>query len=67
MFNNRITYWAEKKGIKHKHLAQECEVSIQTFSRWANNKTQPDLKQSAIIARRLGVSLDDLVLWEEKE
>ncbi|PAD67141.1 hypothetical protein CHH83_20585 [Bacillus sp. 7586-K] len=53
------------KGIKHKYIAKECGVSIQTFSRWVNNHTQPDLIQSAIIAQILNVKLDDLV--EEKK
>lgn len=64
MFINKIGYLANLKGIKHKYLAKECGVSIQTFSRWVNNHTQPDLIQSAIIARILNVKLDDLV--EEK-
>ena len=67
MFANKIGFWADEKGIKHKHLAKECGVSIQTFSRWVNNKTQPDLKQSAIIARILGITLDELVGWEEED
>jgi transcriptional regulator with XRE-family HTH domain len=66
MFINKIGYWAEVKGVKHKHLAKECGVSIQTFSRWVNNKTQPDLKQSALLARILDISMDELV-EEEKE
>ncbi|MGP9043320.1 helix-turn-helix domain-containing protein [Cytobacillus kochii] len=66
MFNNRIGYWADKKGVKHKYIANECGVTIQTFSRWVNNKTQPDLKQSAVVARILGVNVDDLIKWEEK-
>jgi transcriptional regulator with XRE-family HTH domain len=65
MFINKIGYQADKKGVKHKHLANACGVTIQTFSRWVNNKSQPDLKQSAIIARRLGVSIDDLADLEE--
>lgn len=65
MYINKIGYWASEKGIKHKHLAEKCGVSIQTFSRWVNNKTQPDLKQSAILARILDISLDDLIEKEE--
>jgi putative transcriptional regulator len=65
MYLNRIAYLAKVKGIKHNYLAKACGVSEQTFSRWASNKTQPDLKQSAILARILGVSLDELI-EEEK-
>lgn len=66
MLENRIGYWAELKGIKHKYIAKECGVSIQTFSRWVNNRSQPDLLQSAIIARMLGISIDELVYGEEE-
>jgi transcriptional regulator with XRE-family HTH domain len=65
MYKNRIAHWAQIRGFKHNYLAKECGVSIQTFSRWVNNKTQPDLKQSAILARILGISLDELI-EEEK-
>lgn len=64
MFSNKIAYWAEVKGVKHKHLAKQCGVSIQTFSRWVNNKTQPDLKQSADLARILGITVDQLIYGE---
>lgn len=66
MFSNKIAYWADVRGLKHKYLAKECEVSIQTFSRWANNKTQPDLKHAARLARIFNISIDDLVKEEEE-
>ncbi|MGY6209746.1 helix-turn-helix transcriptional regulator [Cytobacillus firmus] len=67
MFCNRIEYWTKIKGLKKSHLAKVCGVSNQTFSSWVQNKTQPDLKQSALLARTLGISLDDLISWREKE
>jgi transcriptional regulator with XRE-family HTH domain len=66
MFKNKIGYWAEVKGVKHKYLAKECGVSSVTFSSWVNNKRQPDLKQSADLARILNIKLDDLIEEEEK-
>lgn len=68
IFQNRIGYWAKIKGVKHKYLAERCEVTPQTFSSWVKNNSQPDLKQSSIIARILDISTDDLVnLKEENE
>ncbi|MFJ5625468.1 helix-turn-helix transcriptional regulator [Peribacillus loiseleuriae] len=66
MFINKIGYWADIRGVKHKHLAKECGVSIQTFSRWVNNHTQPDLKQGYIISRILNIKLDELVKVEDE-
>jgi transcriptional regulator with XRE-family HTH domain len=66
MFENRISYWAEQRGFKHNYLAKQLQVSPQTFSSWVKNKTQPDLKQSAHLARILGISIDQLIKEEEK-
>lgn len=60
MFKNKIGYWAKIKGIKHKHLAKACGVSIQTFSRWVNNYSQPDLESAFIIARELRLPVEEL-------
>lgn len=67
MFSNKIAYWADKKGMKHKYIAKECGVSSVTFSSWVNNKTQPDLKQSAILARIFGITVDELINWGEED
>jgi transcriptional regulator with XRE-family HTH domain len=67
MFENKIGHWADIKGIKHNHLAKECGVSIQTFSRWVNNKTQPDLEKAYVLARLLGIALDQLGEFKEEE
>ena len=61
MFTNRIDYWMNEKGIKNKHLASLCNVSEQTFSRWRQNKTQPDLHHAWIIADTLSINIDDLI------
>lgn len=67
LFLNRIDYWAKERGFKKKHLAKSCEVSDQTFSSWCQNKTQPDLKHSFILARILNVSVDELGELKEEE
>lgn len=66
MIVNKIAYWAEKKGMKHNYLAKECGVSVQTFSRWSKNKTQPDLIQSYILSKLLDVPLIDLIEDQHK-
>jgi putative transcriptional regulator len=66
MYRNRIAYWATEKGMKHKALAKQCGVSVQTFSSWVNNKTQPDLLQAYQLSKLLGVPMEELV-EEEKQ
>jgi transcriptional regulator with XRE-family HTH domain len=67
MFNNKIDYWMEKRGLKNKHIAKLCGVSETTFSKWRQNKTQPDLQAAAIIAEALSITVDQLINVEEKE
>ncbi len=67
MFFNKIAYWAQKKGIKHSYLANKCGVSNQTFSRWATNKTQPDLEKAFILARELNILVGELGEFKEEE
>lgn len=63
MFRNKIGYWADTRGFKHKHLAKECGVSIQTFSRWVRNVNQPDLEKAFLLSRILDVSINEMCEW----
>lgn len=65
MFENKLDYWMEKRGLKNKHLAKLCGVSETTFSKWRQNKTQPDLKAASLIAESLSITMDQLVNGEE--
>lgn len=67
MFENKLDYWMENKGLKNKHLAKICRVSEQTFSKWRQNKTQPDLGEAAIIARELSITVDQLIYGDKNE
>lgn len=61
MFENRIDYWIKERGLKQKYIANKLDVSYQTVSNWRNNRSQPDLKQSDMLARILNVTLSDLI------
>jgi transcriptional regulator with XRE-family HTH domain len=65
MFENKLDYWMDKRGIKNKYLAKLCGVSETTFSKWRQNKTQPDLEAAAIIAEALSITLNQLAHGEE--
>lgn len=67
MFVNNIDYWVNERGLKKRYCAKMCGVSEQTFSSWVQNKTQPDLKQSFILARILQISVDQLGKLEDGE
>jgi putative transcriptional regulator len=65
MIKNKIGELLDKNGRVHKVIAKQCGVSPQTFSSWVKNKTQPDLIQAAMISRILGITMDEMVEWEE--
>lgn len=67
MFQNKIAYWADIKGFKHKYLAKECGVSAATFSSWVRNLTQPDMKQTFMLARILDIQVDQLGEFKEED
>lgn len=65
MFKNRIGFWVKERGIKLKYISDQLGVSYQTVSNWINNRSQPDLKQSAQLARILSITVDQLINGEE--
>lgn len=67
MFTNKLDYWMAQRGLKNKHIAKLCGVSEQTFSKWRQNKTQPDIEAALIIAKALSISVDQLINGENKE
>lgn len=67
MFENKLDYWMEKLGRKNKHLAKLCDVSEQTFSKWRQNKTQPNIEQASIIAKELSITLEQLICGDKEE
>jgi DNA-binding XRE family transcriptional regulator len=67
MFENKLDYWMKKRGAKNNFLAPLCGVSVQTFSKWRQNKTQPELEPAAIIAKSLGITVDQLIYGEEEK
>lgn len=67
MFKNEIDYWMDRKGLKNKHIAKICGVSETTFSKWRQNKTQPDLQYAALIAKTLNISVDKLIYGEAEK
>ncbi len=65
MFENKLDYWMNKKGLKNKHVAKLCKVSETTFSKWRKNKTQPNLEEADVIAKALSITVDQLIHGEQ--
>ena len=42
-------------------LAAACGVSVSTVGNWENGKTEPTISQAMLIAKAVGVDLDNLI------
>jgi transcriptional regulator with XRE-family HTH domain len=67
MFENKIDYWMDVRGLKNKRIAKKCGVTETTFSKWRKNKTQPNIEQADIIANELSITIDQLIYGEKEE
>lgn len=55
----------KERGIKHKWVEEQIEMSHAAFSSLVNEKSEPTLRNARKIARVLGVSDKDI--WPEAE
>jgi transcriptional regulator with XRE-family HTH domain len=49
-----------KKNLKQEDAARLVKVTVQTYSKWENGKTEPKASQVGELSRILGVSTDDI-------
>lgn len=61
---NRIKEFREKKGFSQGKLAELCNISRQTINAIENNKYDPCLTLAFALAKELGVTVDELFLYE---
>ena len=50
------------KGISQEEMAQLCEITANTYRVWEDNPSEIKLSKAVIIAKRLGIGLDDIIL-----
>ncbi|BDC77744.1 helix-turn-helix domain-containing protein [Enterococcus faecalis] len=65
-FGKQLMKLRTEKGVTQKQLAENLNVARQTVSHWENNRCLPDLEMVIIIASLFQISLDCLILGEEK-
>ena len=63
----RIAALRHEKDMKQDELAEKLGVSPQAVSKWENDQTCPDISLLTILARTLGVSVDELLSGEKEE
>ena len=63
----RIAALRREKELKQDELAAKLGVSPQAVSKWENDQTCPDISILPLLAKILGVSVDELLLGKQQE
>lgn len=56
----------KEKNLSQEQLAEMLNVSRQAISKWESNKTYPDIENLILLRNLFNVSLDDLIVNENK-
>ena len=62
----RIAALRREKGLKQDELAEKLGVSAQAVSKWENDQTCPDISLLPLLAKTLGVSVDELLSGKQE-
>ena len=63
----RIAALRREKELKQDELAEKLGVSPQAVSKWENDQTCPDISIRPLLAKILGVSVDELLSGKQQE
>lgn len=63
----RIAALRREKEWKQDELAEKLGVSPQAVSKWENDQTCPDISLLSLLAKILGVSVDELLTGKKEE
>ena len=67
MFCHNLIQLRKLNQLSQEDLAEKVDVSRQTISKWETGESVPDIEKSKLLAEIFGVTLDDLVNYENKE
>lgn len=65
-FRKNLHFYRKLKKISGKELAESCHVSYQTISKYECGLRTPTPSVLVLLAQRLGVSVDALLLGENE-
>lgn len=65
-FGKQIKKIREEKNITQEQMAKSLSITRQAVSNWENNRNLPDIEMLIAIAQVYSVSLDQLILGEDK-
>lgn len=61
MIGDNIKFYRKKNQLTQDDIAEACNVTRQTVSKWENGKTQPDIQTLSMLANVLEISEEDLI------
>jgi AbrB family looped-hinge helix DNA binding protein len=67
MFNENLVQLRKLNQMTQEDVAEKVGVSRQAVAKWESGETSPDINACVVLAEIFGVSLDDLVNWENDE
>ncbi|MCR4686727.1 MAG: helix-turn-helix transcriptional regulator [Lachnospiraceae bacterium] len=67
MFNENLVQLRKLNQMTQEDVAEKVGVSRQAVAKWESGETSPDINACVVLAEIFGVSLDDLVNWQNDE
>lgn len=63
----RIKEFRHMEGLSQEGLAEKLNVSRQAITKWESDNGVPDVDNLIALSRLMGITLDELVLGEQKD
>lgn len=67
IFSKQLSKIRKEAKFTQEDLAEKCDVSRQAIAKWENGESVPDVYKMIQIARIFEISLDELILGENRE
>ena len=66
MFSDNLLYLRNLKGLSQEQVAEAVGISRQSYSKWEQGDTFPDIDKCDKLAKFYGVTIDSLIHADEK-
>ena len=66
MFSDNLLYLRNLKGLSQEQIAEAVGISRQSYSKWEQGDTFPDIDKCDKLAKFYGVTIDSLIHSDEK-
>ena len=66
MFSDNLLYLRNLKGLSQEQVAEAVGISRQSYSKWEQGDTFPDIDKCDKLAKFYGITIDSLIYADEK-